>query len=256
MCRLVGYVGKLVRLEQFLTLPAHSLVVQSYQPQEMTSGLLNADGFGFGWYGDDCPLVYRQVLPIWNDPNVPELAKYIQSRVVVANVRSATPGLPLDLSNCQPFRWGRWLFLHNGFIQNFRRLVARSIRDRLADQFEQQIMGNTDSEYIFGLFLHNLDQLGSVNQALCLTLQQLRELVTAAGLIASVNLILTDGETMWAVRLGIGVAAPSLYWQEQATGITVASEPLELKDASWRSVPESGLITLKQGQFKLARLEL
>ncbi|MDX1977829.1 MAG: ergothioneine biosynthesis protein EgtC [Pseudanabaenaceae cyanobacterium bins.68] len=255
MCRLVGYLGKPIFLEQLLSIPSHNLVVQSYQPRQMTSGLLNADGFGFGWYGSDRPLVYRQVLPIWNDPNVAELAQYVQSHSLVANVRSATPGLPVDLSNCQPFRWGKWLFLHNGFIQDFRRLVARSMRDRLADQFEQQIMGNTDSEYIFSWFLHYLNQANSATEALHLTLQEFKDLVKGAGTSASVNLILTDGVRMWAVRSGIGAIAPSLYWQESPTGITIASEPLELADPSWQSVPESSLLLVEPQQVRVTPLK-
>lgn len=49
MCRLLGYLGKPIQLDRLLLKPEHSLVVQSYQPQEMTAGLLNADGFGLSY---------------------------------------------------------------------------------------------------------------------------------------------------------------------------------------------------------------
>lgn len=48
MCRLLGYLGEPILLESILTQPKHSLIVQSYQPQEMQESLLNADGFGLG----------------------------------------------------------------------------------------------------------------------------------------------------------------------------------------------------------------
>ena len=50
MCRLLGYLGSSIQLERILIKPERSLVIQSYKPQEMTAGLLNADGFGIGWY--------------------------------------------------------------------------------------------------------------------------------------------------------------------------------------------------------------
>ncbi len=50
MCRLLAYLGSPVSLEHLLYKPEHSLIVQSYQPCEMTSGVVNADGFGVGWY--------------------------------------------------------------------------------------------------------------------------------------------------------------------------------------------------------------
>ena len=48
MCRLLGYLGEPILLDAILYKPEHSLIVQSYDPREMTSGLLNADGFGIG----------------------------------------------------------------------------------------------------------------------------------------------------------------------------------------------------------------
>jgi len=44
MCRLLSYLGQPVLLDRLISQSDHSLVVQSYQPKEMTAGLLNADG--------------------------------------------------------------------------------------------------------------------------------------------------------------------------------------------------------------------
>lgn len=43
MCRLLAYLGSPISLEHLLYKPEHSLIVQSYQPREMTSGVVNAD---------------------------------------------------------------------------------------------------------------------------------------------------------------------------------------------------------------------
>jgi glutamine amidotransferase len=50
MCRLLGYLGPAIQLDHLLYKPEQSLIVQSYQPREMTSGVVNADGLGIGWY--------------------------------------------------------------------------------------------------------------------------------------------------------------------------------------------------------------
>ena len=50
MCRLLTYFGMPAVLEELLYEQEHSLIIQSYKPQEMISGTVNADGFGIGWY--------------------------------------------------------------------------------------------------------------------------------------------------------------------------------------------------------------
>jgi ergothioneine biosynthesis protein EgtC len=164
MCRLLGYFGAPIQLGQILAEPKHSLIVQSYQPQEMTAGLLNADGFGIGWYHADRqattePFRYRNTLPIWSDVNLPHLNRYVESGCIVANVRSATPGLAVDLANCQPFCFGQITAIHNGYIENFRQSLYRQIRDHLDDEFYTSIDGHTDSEHIFALLLNNLKRV-------------------------------------------------------------------------------------------------
>ena len=87
MCRLLGYLGSSIQLDRILIKPEHSLITQSYKPQEMTSGFLNADGFGMGWYDlapDPLPYSYRNTMPIWNDANFPQLARYIESSCYLA----------------------------------------------------------------------------------------------------------------------------------------------------------------------------
>ncbi|MEP0772297.1 class II glutamine amidotransferase, partial [Trichocoleus sp. ST-U1] len=49
MCRILGYLGSPILLDCLLSKPEHSLIVQSYEPREMTSGVVSADGFGIGW---------------------------------------------------------------------------------------------------------------------------------------------------------------------------------------------------------------
>src|SRR4029079_3834684 len=52
MCRWIAYRGETIPLEQYVTAPAHSLVVQSVRALESTAST-NGDGFGLGWDRED-----------------------------------------------------------------------------------------------------------------------------------------------------------------------------------------------------------
>lgn len=251
MCRLLGYLGPPILLDNLLYKPEHSLIVQSYQPREMRAGLLNADGFGVGWYHsqrDTNPFIYKNILPIWNDINLPSLSRYVESGCVLAYVRSATPGQAVDLSNCQPFEYQRLLCIHNGRIQNFRQTLYRLIRDRLSDLAYQAIKGNTDSEHFFAMILDELQANPSVAlaQALQTALFNLGKLAESHEVAASANMLISDGHRLVASRFASDKQSPSLYWLRDDSAfpkaIIIASEPLFA--GNWDSVPEQTVISV------------
>lgn len=251
MCRLMGYLGTPVQLDRLLNKPEHSLIVQSYQPREMTAGLLNADGFGVGWYHADRqvePFTYKNTLPIWNDINLSSLSRYIESGCILGSVRSATAGLAIDLSNCQPFRQGQLLALHNGFIDRFRQTLYRPLRDRLSDTAYQAIFGSTDSEHIFALLLHELEQQPTLSLAAALhqTLRVLADLAEPQKISVSANMLISDGTQLVASRLAFHTVAPTLYWLRDdplfPNAVLIASEPLFAGD--WKACPEFSLLTV------------
>lgn len=251
MCRLMGYLGPAIQLDYLLQKPEHSLIVQSYQPREMTAGLLNADGFGVGWYHAQRqtePFTYKNTLPIWSDINLSSLSRYIESPCILANVRSATPGLAVDLSNCQPFQHHLILGLHNGYIENFRQTLYRPMRDRLNDIAYQSIGGLTDSEHLFALLIHELQSAPgiSLQQALHQTLIILSELADQYQVTFSANLIVSDGQQLVVSRFASRTATPSLYWlRDDPTlpeAVLVASEPLFPGD--WIACPERSLLRI------------
>lgn len=249
MCRLMAYLGVPLPLEELLYKPSHSLIVQSYQPQEMTAGLLNADGFGIGWYHTEQstqPFCYKNILPIWNDINLVDLARYVNSHCMVAYVRSATPGLAVDLGNCQPFKSGSLLAIHNGYIEDFRQTLYRPIREKLCDRLYQSIHGTTDSEHLFVLILQFLDQLGgppndpeSLAIALSQMIQFIFQLAQPLDLKVGANMVLSTGTHLIVSRAANKEPVPTLYWLQQEQGVLIASEPL--MDATWQSLPEQSV---------------
>lgn len=253
MCRLLGYLGETVLLDRLLYKPEHSLIVQSYQPREMTAGILNADGFGIGWYHPEKetnPYIYKNTSPIWNDVNLPHLSRYVESQCILAYVRSATPPASVDIGNCQPFTQDHLSFIHNGFINHFRDTLYRPIRHLLEDSIYNYITGTTDSEHIFALVLNELGKAEdiSLKTALQRALEQLVSLSQSYDISFSANIVLSDGKKLVASRYAYNTSTPTLYWLRDDAmfpgAVILASEPLF--GGNWNSCPPSSLISVQE----------
>ena len=124
MCRWLAYSGSPVLLEELLLKPKHSLIDQSLH-STLGAETTNGDGFGLGWYGvGETPGVFHSIEPAWNDRNLKDLARHLVSPLVFAHIRASTGGA-IQQTNCHPFRHGRWLWMHNGFIARVRDGEAR-----------------------------------------------------------------------------------------------------------------------------------
>jgi glutamine amidotransferase len=249
MCRLLGYLGLPIQLDQILSKPEHSLVAQSYQPKEMQEALLNADGFGVGWYHPQKqtePYTYKGTQPIWSDSNLSSLSRYVEAGRILGYVRSATPGQVVTLSNCQPFQHQQLLFTHNGYIDKFHQSLHRPMRQRLQDSIYSHIEGTTDSEHLFALFLNELMTASTPNlvDALRQTLKTVETLAKQFHVKALINIILSDGHQLVASRFVVSGLAPTLYWLKDdprfPESVLIASEPLF--NADWQPCPEQTII--------------
>ena len=253
MCRLLAYQGIPQSLDRLIAQPEHSLVVQSYQPREMTAGIINADGFGLGWYHphqETDPFIYKHTQPIWTDINLPYLSRYVETGCMLSYVRSATPGQCISLTNCQPFRDGKLLFIHNGFIDKFRSGLYKQIRDKLHHHIYQSIDGTTDSEHIFALFSNELHTQPDLPLATALqrTLHILRDLVDRECTTISANIVISDGEQLIASRFAHRATVPTLYWIKNSIdypdSVILASEPIFAGD--WQVCPMQTIITVSK----------
>ena len=121
MCRHQAYLGPRKSLRELVTDPPHSLFRQSWEPARQTHGVVNADGFGVGWFaeGDPVPARYRQAGPIWADPSFPDIARVTHSGAVLAAVRDATTGSATGAEAAAPYRGEVWLFSHNGSVGGY-----------------------------------------------------------------------------------------------------------------------------------------
>ncbi len=249
MCRLAAYLGEELPLKTLLLEPEHSLYMQSWQPKELSYAKLNADGFGFGWYlPDGTPAAYCNQAPIWADFNLPGLGDALRAPLWLAMVRSATADYGASPLNVQPFRHGRLMFVHNGFIGDFNRGVRQAIVAELSAGVVENIRGLTDSEYLFGLLCEfAAKRSGDLEAALADTAGWCRQNLHEKP--AMLNLVAADGDRLCALRFALHAEAPTLYYAE--AGVTgfpagsrlIASERLT-GDGGWREVPAGHLLTL------------
>jgi predicted glutamine amidotransferase len=265
MCRWLAYSGNPIQLETVLFRAQHSLVDQSLHSR-MGQTTTNGDGFGIGWYGQstDIPFRYRCVHPAWSDRNLREAARAVRAPLFVAHIRAATD-TPAQETNCHPFRYGRWLFAHNGLLRSYP-TVRRELMMMVDPDLFPSIEGSTDSEVMFFLAL-----------TFGLELEPLSALERMAGVVedvghrngaaqpVSMTVCATDGEQIVAVRYSSETQSRSLFHSTSfrhlralypederiaAVGedaFLVLSEPLVDLPGAWQEIPEGTAIVARGG---------
>lgn len=269
MCRWLGYAGSPVYLEEVMSKPRHSLIEQSLHSRTGATAT-NGDGFGIGWYGErDTPGVYRDIEPAWNDSNLRDLMAHIESPLFLAHVR-ATSGSEVQRTNCHPFRYKKWLFVHNGQINEID-TVKRDIALAIAPALFPKILGTTDSELLFYLALTfglEEDAAGALEKAVGFV----ERVCAEAGIVDALQLSagLTDGERLLAVRYSSDGETRTLFHSRSLEALVelrpnlrrfspetrlVVSEPLgDLSDA-WEEIPESIFVTISGGEVQARGFE-
>jgi glutamine amidotransferase len=257
MCRHLAYLGPPVTLASLLYDPPHSLLRQSWAPRMQRHGTVNADGYGVGWYQPDVrpePARVRRAGPMWADRSLASLAGVVRSAAVMAAVRSATPPAPIEETGAAPFTEGRWLFSFNGRVTGD--LVA--LRGRISSRRQARLEGASDAELLFALLMDRIDGAGAggavsgngappgARQPRAAGADRRAENHVAAALTAVVatvpgrlNLLLTDGHTVWATAHG-----DSLWWRSlpEPARVVVASEPFD-DEPGWVEVPDGSRLT-------------
>lgn len=278
MCRFIAYIGKPVMADELLIKPKNSLMKQSYHAleSEMT---VNGDGFGIGWYNHRVrkePALFRSIRPAWNDENLKYNASMIKTHCLLAHIRAATQGA-VSIENTHPFHYNEFLMMQNGGIKDFSK-IKRSLINRLDEDLFQWIYGQTDTQYIFALFLtiakerkKNETLLSLEELTLCLsqTFAEIEEMKNAANLFSPslYNLVLTNGKSMIASRYStqpdketrsMHIASNAECYtcdkgflnfrasEVRDQSVLIASEVLSPKDDFWQEVPENHSIIVSE----------
>jgi glutamine amidotransferase len=268
MCRWVAYSGSPLRIEDVLYKPEHSLIDQSLH-STMGAETTNGDGFGIGWYGvGDTPGTFHSIEPAWNDRNLRDLARHIETPLLFAHIR-ASSGSPVQQTNCHPFRYGKWLWMHNGVVRDFR-TVKRDLVLAVDPELYPSIEGSTDSEVFFYLALTlglEADPPAAVERAVGL----IEQVGRSHGIEQPIQMTVatTDGTSLWAFRYSSEGESRSLFYSTRVDTLRelhpevevlhrvsdesrlVVSEPLRDLAGAWNEVPESHCGIVQAGQDEL-----
>ncbi|WP_433788900.1 class II glutamine amidotransferase [Actinoplanes sp. CA-252034] len=274
MCRWIAYSGSPIRLEELLYRPRYSLIDQSLHAR-LGVETTNGDGFGVGWYTGDGggePALYRGTGPAWNDANLREIARSTVSPLFLAHIRAST-GTAVQQTNCHPFRYGEWLWVHNGSIREFHRL-KRDLVLAVDPDLYPSMAGSTDSEVMFHLAL----TYGLRDRPVA-AVERMAGLVESVGRAYGVpdplqmTVAATDGDRTWCFRYSSEGRSRSLFYSTEISALRqlypgqatlrglsdetrlIVSEPLGELAGAWQPVPESSYGVIQKGIDELGRFE-
>jgi glutamine amidotransferase len=212
------------------------------------------------------PAVFRSTEPAWNDQNLRELTRAVESPLFFSHGRAAA-GPPIQQTNCHPFRFGNWLFMHNGAIAGFGS-VKRELTFAVDPSLYPHITGTTDSEVLFHLAL----TLGLREDPVAAMAEAIRA-VESAGREHGVNfpmqgtVAVSDGSTVWAFRYSSQHQTRTLFHSADIATLqamypdaerlrafgkrahVVVSEPLNDLPGAFIEVPESTVAVLDESGY-------
>lgn len=274
MCRFTFYKGKPLLLKSIVSDPEHSIVHQSFNAKERLEPL-NGDGFGIGWYKDNTkePAIFKSTTPAWNCGNLEDLSRVIESRCVIAHVRAATFKNDLATINCHPFKIDNFMFCHNGRISQFGK-IKRKLTALLSEEFFANIKGTTDSEYLFALFMQNLneyktkDSVTNMAKALRETIHTIDRLTTQYKDIDhnNLNVVITNSKQSVVSRYtshknkdpdslyicqgmelccSYGKCSMNKTEKSNNESVVISSEPL-CKNGNWRKIKSSKILMINE----------
>ena len=226
MCRHLGWLGADVTVSSLVLDPPHGLRVQSYAPRRQKHGLMNADGWGVGFFDGTIPRRWRSSAPLWGDASFNSVAPVLRSHCVVAAVRSATIGMPIEASATAPFTEGRWLLSHNGVVDRAV-LPLTSLAESICDSAILAAL----------IFERGLDAVGDT--------------IVEVGMtdpLARLNVLAANGSRLLATTWG-----DTLFILRRDDGVVLASEPYD--DApGWEDVPDRHLVEVTAAGVTLTAL--
>ena len=177
----------------------------------------------------------------------------------------AAIGSPIQATNCHPFRKGRWLFVHNGFIADFH-LLRRDLMLAIDPAQFADVQGSTDTEVVFHLALTlglESDPVSALEETVGVIEAVARERGVAAPVQATFGV--SDGARLWAVRYASEGTARSLFASADIDALkrlhpeierlktfsegerVIVSEPFNDLPGAWQEIPQGSAVIVLPG---------
>lgn len=201
MCRLYAMrANEPTRVECSLVHAQNALMRQSAGDAQ---GLVHGHGWGVADFKNGAPFVERQTWAAFHGEHFSKAAARIYGHTAIAHVRRATVG-DQTIENTHPFRYGKWIFAHNGTIPEFLK-----VRDYMIAETDpllrNAIHGTTDSEHLF-FYLLSLHMRHPAMALADVVIQGVRRVADWSHAVApkqkpGLNVVLTDGQWLVGTRL-------------------------------------------------------
>jgi glutamine amidotransferase len=227
--------------------------------------LEHPDGWGLAYYVDRIPHVVKSILPAISDQQFERISLAVESSTLLAHIRRATTGA-ISARNCHPFQFGPWVFAHNGFIRNFP-AIKNDLRGKISPRLRRLIIGETDSETFFYLFLTHLSAQADIfdpqvpeaalARALATSIEEVRAVADVGPEIAPhsadqswLSVLMTNGVIMLGARVGRSFACQRTQTQRGQDLLLFSSEVIGGLSA------QDGWIDLKEEHYVYVTPEL
>ncbi len=273
MCRLFGFHSAIdSSVHRSLIAAENALARQSER---------HGDGWGLSYYIDGVPHLIRNDQRALGDSIYREVSAVVSTRTFIAHIRKATIGR-VNVLNSHPFQHGRWSFAHNGEVTGYSTdaAVRKYLLNRVDHRFRRYILGETDSEVLFFIFLSRLHSrvgpLINISPSLDAVTSALRD--TVADVVRSfddtnekphrLNILVSNGDLLVGYRYREQLHCSTYKTQCPERGtcpmfdpamceskpqrgselrhLIVASEPVAEGPNVWEEVPENTFVGLDQ----------
>lgn len=246
MCRHLAHVGPTVPVAGALLDAPHALARQVRSSRHQLPGVVNEDGWGMAWWEGATLRRHRSTIPFADDHDGHAFVRATHAPAYLAAIRRATPGFALVEAGNAPFVGDGLAFSLNGFVGDFHAGRAGAELSAAVGP-HRDVSGDTDSEVLFALVRDRLDAGADAPTALAEVVGH--ALRAAREQPSRLNLLLTDGASIWATRRG-----NSLFARRHPDGsVAVASEPWD-DDAAWVEVPDGSVVIATPASVEVADL--
>ncbi len=218
MCRVLGYLGPSIALEELLTKPKNSLVNQSFDAEY--HHLLQLAGSGIAAWNRNSPhesepLIYKSCQPTFYDRNLAAICRNVRTDNLLAHIRAASYSEQASIhdENCHPFLYPgfKLALAHNGGLPGWRAMLKDIIAE-CKPEVVAHLSGSTDTEPLYCLLMSQYDDPSRDMDAdeIIAGLRQFMQVVLDIKRrhnntkIAKLKFFLADGNDLVVANMGLG----------------------------------------------------
>lgn len=214
---------------------------QSNQSKKNTPGMDNPrdqikhiDGYGLAWVSRNKWKIYKNPEIYTKDENLSTILDKISKKLVIGHIRKKKYG-DSTIENTHPFVFENQIFLQNGSFHDFPKNLS-TLKNYIHPKYISEIKGETDTEYLFFLFLSIKDTMKCKKEkAILHTFTKLFDLFGKLNIEIGGNIIYANENYVAVTRYiyydqsnyNEKQYSQSLYWNiPKNDGLLISSEPL------------------------------